>query len=38
VLSEHLTALPKVNENRLSPVLLNAMPVAEIKSRILATV
>jgi len=38
VLSEHLTALPKVNENRLSPVLLNAMPVAEIKARILATV
>jgi hypothetical protein len=27
-----------VNENRLSPVLLNAMPVAEIKARILATV
>ena len=38
VLSEHLTALPKINENRLSPVLLNAMPVAEIKARILATV
>ncbi len=38
VLSEHLTTLPKVNENRLSPVLLNAMPVAEIKARILATV
>ena len=37
VLSEHLTALPKINENRLSPVLLNAMPVAEIKARILAT-
>jgi glycine dehydrogenase len=38
VLSEHLTALPKINENRLSPVLLNAMPIAEIKARILATV
>ena len=37
VLSERLTALPKVNENRLSPVLLNAMSVAEIKARILAT-
>ena len=37
VLSEHLTALPKVNENRLSPVLLNALPVAEIKARVLAT-
>ncbi|GBL27713.1 probable glycine dehydrogenase (decarboxylating) subunit 2 [Verrucomicrobiota bacterium] len=38
VLSEHLTALPKINENRLSPVLLNAMPIAEIKARILVTV
>jgi len=38
VLSEHLTALPLINENRLSPVLLNAMPVAEIKQRVLATV
>ena len=38
VLSERLTALPKLNENRLSPVLLNAMSVAEIKARILATV
>jgi glycine dehydrogenase len=38
VLSEHLTALPPINENRLSPVLLNAMPVAEIKQRVLATV
>jgi glycine dehydrogenase len=37
VLSERLTALPKLNENRLSPVLLNALPVAEIKGRILAT-
>jgi glycine cleavage system protein P-like pyridoxal-binding family len=36
VLSERLTALPLINENRLSPVLLNAMPVAEIKARILA--
>ena len=38
VLSEHLTALPLINENRLSPVLLNAMPVAEIKQRVLATI
>ncbi len=38
VLSERLTALPLINENRLSPVLLNAMPVAEIKQRVLATV
>lgn len=38
VLSEHLTALPKVNENRLSPVALNAMPLGEIRARILATV
>jgi glycine dehydrogenase len=38
VLSERLTALPLINENRLSPVLLNAMPVAEIKRRVLATV
>jgi glycine dehydrogenase len=36
VLSERLTALPPINENRLSPVLLNAMPIAEIKARILA--
>jgi glycine dehydrogenase len=38
VLSERLTALPLINENRLSPVLLNAMPIAEIKQRVLATV
>ena len=37
ILSEHLTALPLINPNRLSPVLLNRMPVKEIKSRILAT-
>ena len=38
VLSEHLTALPLINENRLSPVLLNSLPLAEIKQRILATI
>jgi hypothetical protein len=31
-------ALPLINENRLSPVLLNAMPIAEIKQRVLATI
>ncbi len=38
VLSERLTALPLINENRLSPVLLNAMSIAEIKQRVLATI
>lgn len=38
VLSERLTALPLINDNRLSPVLLNAMPISEIKQRVLATV
>ena len=38
VLSERLTALPKINENRLSPVALNAMPLSEIRQRILAAV
>ncbi len=38
VLSEPITALPLINENRLSPVLLNSLPLAEIKQRILATI
>ena len=37
VLSERLAGLPALNANRLSPAELNAMPVAEIKRRVLAT-
>ena len=36
VLSERLAGLPALNANRLSPAELNAMPVAEIKRRVLA--
>ncbi len=38
ILSEHLQSLPVINPNRLSPTLLNQMPVKEIQERILATV
>ena len=38
ILSEHLKSLPVINPNRLSPTLLNRLPVKEIKEKILATV
>lgn len=38
ILSEHLQTLPVINPNRLSPTLLNQLPVKEIQERILATV
>jgi glycine dehydrogenase len=38
ILSEHLTALPAINPNRLSPTLLNQLPIKEIREKILATV
>ena len=38
VLSEKLTALPPILENRLAPSELAALPVAEIKTRIIASI
>jgi len=38
ILSERLTRLPGVIPNRVAPDVLGALPVAEVKSRILATV
>jgi len=38
ILSEHITALPQINPNRLSPILLNQLPIKEISEKILATI
>ncbi len=38
ILSEHITTLPQINPNRLSPILLNQLPVKEISEKILATI
>jgi glycine dehydrogenase len=37
-LSEHITTLPQINPNRLSPVVLNQLPIKEISDKILATI
>lgn len=38
ILSERLQSLPVINPNRLSPTVLNQLPVKEIQERILATI
>ncbi len=38
ILSEHISVLPQINPNRLSPVVLNQLSIKEIRDKILATV